>query len=115
VLALLLGVALAVGLEPRLLALVMMSGLGVVLATALSCLRPLAGLSMNGWRMLLLAAPVLLLAIGTITYATAVENPGPTAPLVLALVWLATYAMFGLAIAAAWRRVNARPHPFLPY
>ncbi|KGM56715.1 hypothetical protein N799_02145 [Lysobacter arseniciresistens ZS79] len=115
VLVLLLGLGLAIGLEPRLLALVVMAGVGVVLTTALSCLRPLAGLPMNGWRMLLLAAPVLLLAMGTITYATAVKAPGPTTPLVLALTWLAAYALLGLAIAAAWRRLNNRPHPFLPY
>ena len=95
--------------------LVMMAGLGVALVTALSCLRPLAGLSMNAWRMLLLAAAVLVLAIGTITYATAVETPGPEAPRVLALIWLAAYAMLGLGIALVWRRLNRRAHPFLPY
>jgi hypothetical protein len=115
VLALLLGMGLAVELAPRLLGLVMMAGFGVVLVTALSCLRPLAGLSMNAWRMLLMAAPVLVLAIGTITYATAVETPGPDAPRVLALIWLASYAVLGLGIALVWRRLNRRAHPFLPY
>lgn len=100
------------GIAPRLLALVLMAALGLALMTTLACLRPLAGLRMDGGRMLLIAGPVLLLAMVTIPYAVHAQGTG-MAPLVFALLWLLVYAAVGSALVATWRRFAARPHPFL--
>ncbi|MGQ4660738.1 hypothetical protein [Lysobacter sp. F6437] len=108
----LVGLGLITGVAPRMVGLMVMAGIGVALTTALACLRPVAGLRMNGWRMLVLAGPTLLLAMGTILYAAQAKGIGYT-PLVLALAWVLAYALLVVAIASAWRRLHARPHPLL--
>ncbi|MGQ4582088.1 hypothetical protein [Lysobacter sp. F60174L2] len=111
-LVVLVGLGLMTGVAPRMMGLMAMAGVGVALTTALACLRPVAGLRMNGWRMLVLAGPMLLLAMGTILYAAMAKGIGAT-PLVLALAWVLAYGLLGAAIASAWRRLHARPHPLL--
>lgn len=111
-LVVLVGLGLMTGVAPRMMGLMAMAGVGVALTTALACLRPVAGLRMNGWRMLVLAGPMLLLAMGTILYAAMAKGIGAT-PLVLALAWVLAYGLLGAAIASVWRRLHARPHPLL--
>ena len=43
---------------------------------------------------------------------TATDGSG-NVPLVLALVWMAMYAAFGLALRGSWNRFNRRPQPFM--
>lgn len=112
ILAMLLAIGLLMGTGPRLLALMMMSGLGLVLLTAVGCIRPIAGQRLDGVRMLLLAGPVLLLALVTIAYALRAEGGGVVA-LVLALLWVVVYAVGGGLLLSSVRRFRSRPHPFI--
>ena len=96
----------------QLLALVLMAGVGVVLTTVLACLRPLAGQRMDGWRMAVVAGPMLVFAMGTILYAVHGDGQGQ-APLVLALAWLFAYAVLAVHAMGCWQRMKRRPHLFL--
>lgn len=96
----------------RLLVLMLMAGVGMVLMTAVGCMRPIAGQRLDGLRMLLLAGPVLVLALGTTMYAEHADGTG-LAPLVLALSWLLLYAVAGAALVSSVRRFRERPHPFV--
>lgn len=112
VLALLLAMGVLTGIGPGKLGLLLMAPFGIALMTAIGCLRPLAGLRMDGTRMLLLAGPGMLLAMVTILYAIRAEGGGATAR-VLVLLWVLGYVAGGAALAAIWRRFRARPHPFV--
>ena len=96
----------------QLLALVLIAGVGVVLTTVLACLRPLAGQRMDGWRMAVVAGPMLVFAMGTILYAVHGDGQGQ-APLVLALAWLFAYAVLAVHAMGCWQRMRRRPHLFL--
>ena len=95
-------------------ALLVTAGGGILLAVALACLRPLAGLDMNGWRILALAGPVMVLALVTTVYAAA-DRIGEGAGMVFALLWVLAYAILGTMVVSTIARLRARPHPFLPY
>lgn len=112
VLALLLGMGGVLGMALRGQVLVVMTMLGVGLIVAVACLRPLAGLRLDAWRMLLIAGPGLLLAMVTMLYASMASAFGTTA-VVLVVLWLFAYAIGGVALASTARRFRARPHPFL--
>jgi hypothetical protein len=113
VLVLLLAMAAALGMDLRGQVLMLMAVLGVALMMAIACLRPLAGLRLDAWRMLLLAGPGLLLAMITMLYAAQAEAFGRAAQ-ILAVLWVISYVVGGLALASTLRRFRARPHPFLP-
>src|SRR5690606_23219015 len=108
----LVGLGLMGGAPPRTVGLMVMAGVGVALTTARACLRPLARLGVEGSRVLVMAGPVLLLALGTILYAAEAKGIGYT-PLVLALTWALAYIVLGAVIVSTWRRLHARPHPLL--
>ena len=112
VVGLLFAIGLMMGHAPRMIGLTLLAGGGMALMSALGCLRPLAGQKLDGLRMLLVAGPGLVLAMGTILYAGKADGSG-NVPLVLALVWMAMYAAFGLALRGSWNRFNRRPQPFM--
>lgn len=111
-LVLLVAIGAAVGLGIPALALLLMTVIGVAMMMALACLRPLAGLRLDAWRMLLLAGPGMLLAMITMIYATRAAAFGTMAQ-VLAVLWVLGYAIGGAALGSTVRRFRVRPHPFL--
>ena len=104
-----------VGLSPAAALMLLLSAAGIVQVTLLACLRPIAGLRMNGWRMLLLAGPVALLAFAGTIYATSLEGEPGIGLLLLALPWIPAFLVLGTMTVATLRRFRRRPHPFLSY
>lgn len=104
--------ALLAGWElPRVL-LLLATGLGLLLLIVLICLRSLAGLPAWGWRMQLLLWPLLPLTGLSWLYVLHGEHVAWALP-PLAGAWLLAAALGGLLLASAWRKFQARPHPFL--
>lgn len=114
-LVLLAGVTMLAGLSAAVAGLLALSATGVILVTVLACLRPIAGLPMNGWRLLLVAGPVALLALVGTVYATAVRTEPGAGLLLTAGAWITAFAILGTMTASTLRRFRRRPHPFLSY
>ena len=108
----LVAMAVAAGVAPNRLGIMLLASGGIVLLTALACLRPMAGLRLDGLRIVLMMGPGLLLAMGTILYAALADGAGRV-PAILAAVWLVAYALLGSALYRTWIQFRARPHPFL--
>lgn len=86
---------------------------GIGLLTAQVCLRPLAGLPMLRWWGYLQLGFALLLVLATISLAISGRSSLPALAGLLAVLWMAVLVSSGLQVAQAWRRIKARPHPFV--
>lgn len=112
--ALLVFVALGLGMEMTIAAigLLLASLLGTALMTVLACLRPLTGVATWPMRMILTFIPAALLLLinsGVVANPKAAAVAWPW----LGGAWLLLYVVFGVLIVGTWRRLQARPHPFL--
>lgn len=103
----------AAGVDAPGLAWSMVACAGIGLLTAQVCLRPLAGLRMLRWWGYLHVGLGLLLLVATMGLAINGQGSAPQAATVLAVLWAAVVLASSLQIAHAWRRIKARPHPFV--
>ncbi|MFT4179369.1 MAG: hypothetical protein QM612_07890 [Thermomonas sp.] len=103
-------VALHVAVTPVDVAALVLMAVLCALLSALVCLCPVAGVSLTGWKGGLSVSPgLILIVLGASRIAF--EYAGHAALLLGAL--LLACIGYGLAVHAAWRRFQARPHPFL--
>ncbi|MCE7032372.1 hypothetical protein LY625_07010 [Lysobacter sp. GX 14042] len=86
---------------------------GIGLLTAQVCLRPLAGLPMLCWWGYLQLGFALLLVLATTGLAVNGRSSEPILAGLLAALWMPVLLASGLQVAQAWRRIRARPHPFV--
>ena len=101
------------GLGPLHAIVLLLSAAGTILLTVLACLRPISGLSMDGWRMLLLGGPIAVLALAGTTGS--MMEGSTDGLLLLGALWIPAFLVLGTMTLSALRRFRRRPHPFLPY
>lgn len=112
--ALVVGLALYAGVGTTGIAWLCVALGGCVLASALGCLRPLAGRPLGwAWFACGLMAAIPLLVVTGFAAVLAHRNGGSGLVPWVALAWAAVYAFLGQRAYAAWGWFKARPHPFL--
>ena len=110
---LLLALVVGAGMGPAGVAGTLLACAAVGLLTVQCCLRPLAGLPLLRWWGYLQVGVAVLLAGVTLTWAVNGWPAPPAATAVIAALWAAVLLAAGLQVVQAWRRIIARPHPFV--
>lgn len=101
-----------VALPPANVGLLVLMCILSMLLPAVACLRPMAGLSITGWKGWAILLPsLILLLLGAFHVAFEGEATRYCALLLGAL--LLVCIVYALLLRATWRRFLRRPHPFL--